>query len=123
MVATSEFQLDSAKADRHRLRIAFAANVAMFVVGLIGWRIAHSTALLADGFDMLADATAYAVAHWAVGRSKHDQQIAARWSGAMLVALGLSILGEVIHRWIRPEEPAGLVIVGFAGKRPANTSC
>ena len=114
MVVTSEVQLDSAKADRKRLRIAFAANVAMFVVGLIGWRIAHSTALLADALDMLADATGYAVAHWAVGRSKRDQQMAARWSGALLMGLGLGILGEVIHRWLRPDEPAGLVIMGFA---------
>ena len=114
MVVTSDVQLDSARADRSRLRIAFAANVAMFVVGLIGWRIAHSTALLADAMDMLADATGYAVTHWAVGRSKRDQQMAAGWSGAMLMGLGLGILGEVIHRWLRPDEPAGLVIMGFA---------
>ena len=114
MAVTSELQLDSASVDRRTLRIAMAANIAMFVVGLIGWRIAHSTALLADAFDMLADATGYAVAHWAVGRSKPDQRIAARWSGAMLIALGLSIIGEVIHRWFRPDEPAGVLIMGFA---------
>lgn len=114
MVATSEFQLDSARADRRTLRFALAANVAMFVIGVIGWRIAHSTALLADAFDMLADATGYAVAHWAVGRSKRDQQISARWNGAMLMALGLSIVGEVIHRWLKPDEPAGVLIMGFA---------
>lgn len=114
MVVTSEVQPYSAKADRNRLAIAFAANVTMSVVGLIGWRIAHSTALLADAFDMLADATDYAVAHWAVGRSKRDQQMAARWNGAMLMGLGLSILGEVIHHWLRPDEPAALVIMGFA---------
>ena len=86
----------------------------MFVVGIIGWRVAHSTALLADAFDMLADASGYAVAHWAVGRSKRDQQTAARWNGAMLMALGLSIIGEVIHRWFIPQEPAGALIMGFA---------
>ncbi len=105
---------DSSRVDRRRLRIAFAANIAMFVVGLIGWRLANSTALLADAFDMLADATAYAVAHWAVGRSTQDQKIAARWSGGTLIALGLGILAEVIHRWLRPPEPEGIVIMGFA---------
>lgn len=114
MVVTSDLQLDPASADRRTLRIALVANVAMFIVGLIGWRIAHSTALLADAFDMLADASGYAVAHWAVGRPKRDQQAAARWNGAMLMALGLSIIGEVIHRWFIPEEPAGALIVGFA---------
>ncbi len=114
MVVTNEFQLDAARADRHTLRIALAANVAMFVVGLVGWRIAHSTALLADAFDMLADATGYAVAHWAVGRSRRDQGLAARWSGAMLVILGLTIIAEVVHRWLRPEEPAAILIMAFA---------
>ena len=71
-------QAESTSADRRRLRMALAANVAMVVVGLLGWRLAHSTALLADAFDMLADASGYAVAYWAVGRSKGDQQTAAR---------------------------------------------
>ena len=109
-----ELELDSASADRRTLRIALAANVVMVVVGLIGWQLAHSTALLADAFDMLADATGYAVAYWAVGRAKADQQTAARWNGVMLMALGLSIIGEVVHRWFRPDEPAGLLIMGFA---------
>ena len=114
MVITNEFEADPARADRHTLRIALAANIAMFLVGLVGWRIAHSTALLADAFDMLADATGYAVAHWAVGRSKRAQENAARWNGAMLVILGLAIIAEVVHRWFRPEEPAGVLIIGFA---------
>lgn len=115
MVVTGQLQPDSvATADRRTLRIALAANIAMFVVGVIGWRVAHSTALLADAFDMLADATGYGVAHWAVGRSKRDQQTAARWSAVMLILLGLSIIGEVAHRWFRPEEPAGALIMGFA---------
>ena len=113
-MVSREFQTDSASDDRRTLRIALAANIAMFVVGLIGWRIAHSTALLADAFDMLADATGYAIAYWAVGRSKLYQQMAARWSGAMLMALGLSIIAEVIHRLFRPDEPAGVLIMAFA---------
>jgi cation diffusion facilitator family transporter len=96
------------------LRIALAANIAMFVAGLIGWRVAQSTGLRADAFDMLADATGYAFALWAVGRADRDQQLAARWNGAMLMALGLGILGEVVHRWITPNEPVGPLIMGFA---------
>jgi len=113
-MAVTGATIDSASADRRTLRIALAANIAMFVVGVIGWRVANSTALLADAFDMLADATGYAVAHWAVGRSRRDQQTAARWSAVMLIILGLSIIGEVVHRWFRPEEPAGVLIIAFA---------
>ena len=105
---------DSASADRRRLRIALAANIAMFAVGIVGWWVAQSTALLADAFDMLADATGYAAAFWAVGRSRLYQQTAARWNGAMLIALGLGIIGEVIHRWLTPQQPVGQLIMGFA---------
>jgi cation diffusion facilitator family transporter len=105
---------DSTGADRRRLRIALAANIAMFAVGIVGWWVAQSTALLADAFDMLADATGYAVTFWAVGRSRLHQQMAARWNGAMLIALGLGIIIEVIHRWITPQQPVGTLIMGFA---------
>ena len=110
----TESQVDSASADRRTLLIALAANVAMFAVGVVGWRIAQSTALLADAFDMLADATGYAVAYWAVGRSRRVQIMAARWNGSLLIALGLGVLGEVLHRWFVPGEPIGGLIVAFA---------
>ena len=110
----TESQVDSASADRRTLLIALAANVAMFAVGVVGWRIAQSTALLADAFDMLADATGYAVAYWAVGRSRRVQVMAARWNGSLLIALGLGVLGEVLHRWFVPGEPIGGLIVAFA---------
>src|SRR6516162_4871568 len=100
----SEPRVDSASADRRTLLIALAANVAMFAVGVVGWQIARSTALLADAFDMLADATGYAVAYWAVGRSRPVQVMAARWNGSLLIALGLGVLGEVFHRWFVPGE-------------------
>ena len=110
----SEPRVDSAAADRRTLLIALAANVAMFAVGVVGWRIAQSTALLADAFDMLADATGYAVAYWAVGRSRPVQVMAARWNGSLLIALGLGVLGEVLHRWFVPGEPIGGLIMAFA---------
>ena len=32
----------------------------------------------------------------------------------MLIALGLGIIGEVMHRWFTPHEPVGVLIMGFA---------
>ena len=110
----SEAERDSISSDRRTLRIALGANVAMFVVGVVGWRIAQSTALLADAFDMLADATGYAVAGWAVGRGRRDQVLAARWNGALLIVMGVGVLGEVLHRWFVPGEPVGALIMAFA---------
>jgi len=102
------------QADRRRLALAFAANVAMFAVGLGGWRLARSTALLGDALDMLADASGYAIAWLAVGASAARQRAAARWNGAMLMALGVALFGEVAHRWFVGESPDGPWIAVFA---------
>jgi cation diffusion facilitator family transporter len=102
------------RADRRTLAIALAANLAMFFVGLVGWRLAQSTALLADAFDMLADASGYAVAWLAVGGSARHRAVAARWNGAMLMALGVGVIAEVVHRWFHGSEPAGGLMSAFA---------
>lgn len=100
--------------DRKTLGIALSANLAMFVIGIVGWIVAHSTGLLADAFDMLADASGYLLAFIAVTRSKVFQENVARWNGGMLVLLGLSVVAEVIHHLIRGSEPRGVYIMGFA---------
>lgn len=102
------------RADRRRLALAFGANATMFVVGLVGWRLAQSTALLGDALDMLADASGYAIAWLAVGGSAGRQRFAARWNGAMLIVLGIVLAGEVVHRWFVGEAPNGPWIAAFA---------
>jgi cation diffusion facilitator family transporter len=106
--------MQEAEADRRRMSIAFGANVFMCLVGLVGWYVAQSTALLADAFDMLADASGYAVAWLAIGRSARAQQRAAQWNGAMLMLLGIVVIGEVAERWARGSEPEGFLIMAFA---------
>ena len=103
-----------ATADRRRMAIALSANTCMCLVGLVGWYAAQSTALLADAFDMLADASGYGVAWLAIGRSMRAQQRAARWNAGMLFLLGVVVIGEVAERWIRGSEPQGFLIVAFA---------
>ena len=72
--------MSTTETDQRRLRIAFFANLAMFAIGLVGWIAAESSSLLADAFDMLADASAYVLAYLAIGRSKQWQKSAAYWS-------------------------------------------
>ena len=86
----------------------------MFVAGIVGWYLADSTSLLADAFDMLADATGYSVAMLAIGRTKRFQRNAARWNGAMLILLGAGVIGEVVHRYFVGSEPQGMLIIGFS---------
>ena len=55
--------------DKKYMKIALTANIAMFFIGLAGWHFAKSASLLADAFDMLADASGYTFALFAIGRS------------------------------------------------------
>jgi cation diffusion facilitator family transporter len=100
--------------DRQRLSLAFVANVLMFLIGLVGWRLGQSAALLGDALDMLADASGYAIAFLAVGGSVRQKQLAARWNGAMLMILGASLAVEVARQWVTGHEPRGGWIMAFA---------
>lgn len=100
--------------ERRVLRIALALNAAMAVVGgLAGW-IAQSTGLLADALDMLADATAYTIALFAIGRSVLFKTRAATLSGGILLALGVGVLFEVSRRLIYGAEPLSEWMIGTA---------
>lgn len=101
-------------AERKTLRVALGLNVAMFVVGTVAGIVAQSTGILADALDMLTDAAAYALALMAITRGPVFKANAARWSGWVLVLLGIGIMAEVGRRWFLGSEPAGLVMLGYS---------
>ena len=104
------------KSDQERrvLRIALGLNAAMAVIGgFAGW-IAQSTGLLADALDMLSDATAYAIALLAIGRSALFKVRAAILSGGLLLVLGIGVLVEVGRRVIYGAEPLSEWMIGTA---------
>ena len=92
---------------RRVLWIALALNATMFVVEVTAGWLVHSTALAADGLDMLADASAYAVVLMAVGRSARFKASAAMTSGLLLLLLGIGVLVEVALRFLSGETPRG----------------
>jgi len=96
------------------MAIAFILNVAMFVTGMLGWYLADSAALLADAFDMLADASGYLVVWCAIGKGSRFQRDAARWNGTMLIVLGIGVFIEVAHRFFSGSQPHGWLILAFA---------
>lgn len=106
--------MENDKTDQKRMTVALTANLTMFVIGMAGWHFAKSTTLLADAFDMLADSSGYLIALFAIGRSAKFKMNAARWNGAMLMVLGVGVIGEVNHRMIVGSAPQGLLIIGFA---------
>ncbi len=101
-------------AQRRTLQIALALNATMFVAGVTAGVIAHSSGLIADGLDMLADAIAYALALWAAGRSGRFKANAAQTSGVVLVTLGIGVLVDVVRRILSGEPPEGWIMIAVA---------
>lgn len=81
-------------------------NAFMFVFEIsLGW-YAQSTGLIADSFDMLADAIVYAIGLYAIGKSLQHKANAALISGWFQGALALLILVDVLRRIFIGSEPA-----------------
>ena len=102
------------KDERASLRLALGLNAAMFVIGMAAGLWAQSSGLMADALDMLADASAYALALLAVSRGAVFKRNAARWSGSLLLILGVGIVLDVVRRGLYGSEPAGLAMMAFS---------
>ena len=96
------------------LKIALGLNATMFVVGVTAGLIAGSSGLIADGLDMLADATAYAIGLAAVHRGSRFKANAARASGSLLLFLGAGVLLDVGRRALFGEQPEGWIMIVVA---------
>ena len=87
-------------------------NAFMFVFEIsLGW-YAQSTGLIADSFDMLADAIVYAIGLYAIGKSLQHKAKAALISGWFQGALGLLILVDVLRRVLVGSEPVSAFMMG-----------
>jgi cation diffusion facilitator family transporter len=114
----------AAKLESQTLWILLAINGAMFLgEALAGWW-GESTGLLADSLDMLADASVYGIALFAVGRSHRLQARAATASGVAQIALGLAVLLEVVRRFLYGSDPQSMMMMAVGALAlVANVSC
>lgn len=109
----SKAKADTA-AERKILRIALLLNGLMFVVGSIAGWWAESSGLIADALDMLADASAYAIALLATRRTQVFKRRAALLSGSLLLFLGLGIAVDVARKGVYGSEPIGEIMMAFS---------
>jgi cation diffusion facilitator family transporter len=100
--------------ERRILTIALVLNATMFIVGIVAGLLGHSSSLLADALDMLADAAAYAIGLAAIGRHELFKANASIITGALLLLLGLGVLGDAGRRSFEGSQPASLVMIGTA---------
>lgn len=87
----------ASKQQKRVLIIVLLINAGMFVVEFMAGLISHSTALMADSLDMLADALIYALGLFALGRAEHWKNRAALTSGIFQMILGMGILLQPIY--------------------------
>lgn len=99
---------------RRVLWIALALNAAMFIVEVTAGLYAGSISLIADGLDMLTDASSYAIALVAIGRSSRFKANAATVTGLFLLLLGVGLLADVVRRAISGEPPEGAWMIAVA---------
>jgi cation diffusion facilitator family transporter len=87
------------------LKQVLAINAVMFVVELTAGVVSGSTALLSDSLDNLGDALTYGLSLYAVSRGARSKSKVALFKGALILAAGIAVLGQVIYRFIVPSVP------------------
>lgn len=115
---------EAAELERKTLWVLLAINGVMFIAEAIAGWWGESTGLLADSLDMLADASVYGVALYAVSRSRRLQANAATASGVLQIALGLGVLVEVMRRFLYGSNPVSILMMSVGAIAfVANVSC
>lgn len=115
---------EAAELERRTLRTLLAINGVMFIAEAVAGWWGESAGLLADSLDMLADASVYGIALYAVGRSRRLQASAATASGVLQIALGLGVLVEVVRRFLYGSDPVSMLMMAVGAiALVANVSC
>lgn len=110
--------------ERRVLGILLAINAVMFAVEFGVGVMAESTGLIADSLDMLADATVYGIALYAVGRSAAAKVHAALFSGGFQILLALGVAFDVSRRaWLGSEPVSELMMAVGTLALAANLAC
>ena len=96
------------------LWVLLAINGTMFLLEFGAGIAADSTALIADSFDMLADAAVYGVSLYAISRSALARASAAKLSGYLQLGLGGFVLLEAFRRVFMVSEPEPTYMIGVS---------
>jgi len=123
VACSCEITVTSSK-EKRVLIIALILNAGMFVAEFGAGILSHSTALLADSLDMLADAFVYAMSLFALGRAQHWRQRAALTNGGLELIIGIGILIEAISKLFIDVVPqAGVMGIFGVAALIVNTVC
>jgi len=93
------------------LIVLLCINAVMFFAEITLGILSESTALIADSLDMLADATVYGIALYAVGRSLLIKIKGAHLSGISQIILGSFVSIDVFRRLVWGSEPESYLMI------------
>lgn len=97
------------------LYAVFAANAAMFLVEFTSGWLARSTALLGDSLDMLGDASVYGLTIYTLRRSLRSQASASLLKGVVMMAFGVVVVAEAVHKTFWGAPVPSVAVMGGIG--------
>jgi Co/Zn/Cd efflux system component len=104
VVAEDQRLVTTGHDDRRLLWQVLLINLSLFAVELAFGYFARSMGLVADSFDMLADAVVYGLSLYAIGRTARHKGGVAAISGLLQMVLAILGLLETVRRFITPQE-------------------
>lgn len=99
------------EAQRRTLIILLAINAAMFFAEVAAGIIFDSMGLFGDGLDMLADASVYSLALYAVGRAQSAKNRVTLFSGLAQLTLAVVLFAQVIGKFIYGSDPVSVAMI------------
>ena len=111
---TEDFDIEAKhREQRSILLVLLAINAVLFFVELLAGVLAQSTGLIGDSLDVFADASVYAIALFAVGRSDLAKANTALMSGILQILLALLVLADVARRFLFGSDPLSGVLIAI----------
>jgi Co/Zn/Cd efflux system component len=93
------------------LIVLMGINALMFLIECTLGIFSESTALISDSLDMLADATVYGIALYAVGKPALFKVKAAHMSGLFQITLGSLVAADAVRRLVFGSEPESILMI------------
>lgn len=93
------------------LWVVLFLNIAIAIGFLATGIFGDSNALIANGLDNSSDAIVYAISIFALDRSSKWKQIAANFSGIMLLVFAVGVLVDAGRRFLTGSEPLGSLMI------------
>jgi Co/Zn/Cd efflux system component len=114
---SDEISITDDKGERKLFLWVFVINFLFFAVEIIAGLLSNSMSLVADSFDMLADALVFGISLFVVGKALVKKKQVAKISGYLQLTLAIAGIAEVIRRFVgyeaTPDYKTMIIVASF----------